>query len=72
MELRDAQYGLDTNLSSIMPLLTAMHHNNTLTRLIPPHWISGKDRKKLVKSKIKELNKKRRQQQINPIVITGL
>ena len=72
MDITSVYYGLDTSLSFIMPLLTAMHHNNTLTRLTPPLQICGNDGKKLVKSKVKELNKKRRQQKINPIVVTRL
>ena len=72
MQFRNAQCELDTNLSSIMPLLIAMHHNNTLTRLTLPHWISGNDRRKLVKSKIKEINKKRRKQKFDQLEVTSL
>ena len=55
----------NTLIPFTMPLLIALYHNNTLTRLTPPYKIYGNQAKKIVKSEVNKINAKRSNQQIS-------
>ena len=59
-------YKINDTLYFNMTVLTAVYHNNTLMKL-RLQWVSGNDKKRLVRSEVEEINKERTRQGISTL-----